>query len=62
MGKVGIRTCHTQNFHITIVIKLVSKWHCFKHYMDDSVEHHYSRVRLEKVKVFGLEMLKDVEK
>jgi hypothetical protein len=39
-----------QNFHITIVIKLVSKLHCLKHYMDDSVEHHCSRARLEKIK------------
>jgi hypothetical protein len=50
MGKVGIRVCHTQNFHITIVIKLVLKWHYLRHYMDDSVEHRYSGVKLERVK------------
>jgi hypothetical protein len=49
-GKVGIRACHMQNFHITIVIKLVSRWHHLRHCMDDSVGHRYSGVRLEKVK------------
>jgi hypothetical protein len=39
-----------QNFHITIVIKLVSKWHHLKHFMDNSVGHCCSRVRLERVK------------
>jgi hypothetical protein len=41
--------CLPYNFHITIVIKLVSKWHCLRHSMDDNVEHHCSRVRLESV-------------
>jgi hypothetical protein len=50
MVKVGIRACQTQNFHITIVIKLVSRWHHLRHGMDDSVGHHYSGVRMEKVK------------
>jgi hypothetical protein len=50
MGKVEIRVCHTQNFHITIVIKLVSKWHHLRHYMDDNGGHHCSGVRLEKVR------------
>jgi hypothetical protein len=39
-----------QNSHTTIVIKLVSKWHRLRHCMGVSVEHRYSRVRLEKVK------------
>jgi hypothetical protein len=39
-----------QNFHITTVIKQVSKWLHLRPSMDDSVEHNYSRVRLEKVK------------
>jgi hypothetical protein len=39
-----------QNFHITIVIKLVSKWHRLRHCMDDSVENHYSGIKLERVK------------
>jgi hypothetical protein len=51
-GRVGIRAYHTQNFHITIVIKLVSNWHRLRHCMDDSVEHHFSRVRLGRVKYF----------
>jgi hypothetical protein len=50
MGRVGIRARLTQNSHITIVIKLVSKWHCLRHCMDDNVEPRYSRVRLERVK------------
>jgi hypothetical protein len=49
-GKVGIRACHMQNSHITIVIKLVSKWHHLRHCMDDNVEHRCSGVRLERVK------------
>jgi hypothetical protein len=39
-----------QNFHITIVIKLVSKWHLLRPYMDDNVGHRCSGVRLEKVR------------
>jgi hypothetical protein len=39
-----------QNFHIIIVIKLVSRWIYLKHCMDDSVERRCSGVRLEKVK------------
>jgi hypothetical protein len=50
MGKVGIRACHMQNFHITIVFKLVSKWRHLRHYMDENVGHHCSGVRLEKVR------------
>jgi hypothetical protein len=61
MGNVGIRTCHTQNFHITIVIKLVSKWHRLKHNMDDSVEHHYSRVKLERVKYLAQMIREDLK-
>jgi hypothetical protein len=48
--EVGIRACRTQSFHITIVTKLVSKWHRLRHCMDDSVEHPCSKVRLERVK------------
>jgi hypothetical protein len=50
MGNVGIRACHTQNFHITIVIKLVSKGYHLGHCMDNSVEHRCSGVRLKRVK------------
>jgi hypothetical protein len=50
MGKVGTRVCHTHNSHTTIVIKLVSRWLCMKHYIDDSAEQHYSGVKLEKAK------------
>jgi hypothetical protein len=50
MGKVRTRAYHMQNFHITIAIKLVSKWHRLRHYMDDSVEHRCSGVRLGRVK------------
>jgi hypothetical protein len=39
-----------QNFHITIVIKHVTKWLHLRHYMDDRVEPCYSGVKLEKVK------------
>jgi hypothetical protein len=50
MVKVGTRACQMQNFNISIVIKLVSRWHHMRHYMNDSVEHRCSGVRLEKVK------------
>jgi hypothetical protein len=39
-----------QNFHIIIVIKLVSKYHHLRHCLDNSVEYRCSRVRLERVK------------
>jgi hypothetical protein len=45
-----MRACHMQNFHITTVTKLVLKWLCLRPYMDASVEHRCSRVRLEKAK------------
>jgi hypothetical protein len=47
-----------QNFLITIAIKPVSKWLHSRHCMDDSVEHRYSRVRLEKVRYLD-QMSKD---
>jgi hypothetical protein len=50
VAQVGIRACHTQNFHMTIVIKLVSKWHHLRYCMDDSVEHRCFGVKLERVK------------
>jgi hypothetical protein len=50
MGRVEIRAYHAQNFHTTIVIKLVSIWLRSRNYMDDSVEHHCSRVKLEKAR------------
>jgi hypothetical protein len=49
-GKSWDKSLPYQNFHITIVIKLVSKWHLLRPYMDDSVEYRCSRVGLEKVK------------
>jgi hypothetical protein len=39
-----------RNFNTTTFIKLVSRWLHSRHGMDDSVEHHYSGVRLEKVR------------
>jgi hypothetical protein len=54
MVKVGIRAYHMHNFHITIVIKLVSRWLYLRHYMDDGVGHHCSGVRLEKIKYLVL--------
>jgi hypothetical protein len=53
-GKVGTRARHTQNCHTTIVIKLVSKWHCLRHCLGDSEEHRCSGVKLEKVKYLVL--------
>jgi hypothetical protein len=50
MERARTRAYHMQNFHITIVIKQVSRWPHSRHYIDDNVGHHYSRVRLEKVK------------
>jgi hypothetical protein len=51
-----------RNFHITTIIKLVSRWLRSRHCMDDSVECHCFGVRLEKTQVFGPEVLKDAEK
>jgi hypothetical protein len=50
MERARTRAYHMQNFHITIAIKQVSRWPHSRHYIDDNVGHHYSRVRLEKVK------------
>jgi hypothetical protein len=49
MEKVGTKVYHTWNSRTTTVIKLVSKWHHLRNCMNDSVERHCSRVRLEKV-------------
>jgi transposase InsO family protein len=50
MERAGTRAYHTQNFHITIAIKPVSRWPHSRHCMDDNVGHRCSRVRLEKVR------------
>jgi hypothetical protein len=49
-GKSWDKTCHTQNSHTTIVIKLVSRWLHTKLYMDGSAEPRCSGVKPEKAK------------
>jgi transposase InsO family protein len=49
-GKSWDKSSHMLNFHITMAIKLVSKWHHLRHCMDDSVEYCYFGVKLERVK------------
>jgi hypothetical protein len=56
MGKVGTRAFHTQNYHITIVIKLVSRW-LRRQYRTPLF---WSQTR--ESQVFGPEVLKDAEK
>jgi hypothetical protein len=62
MVEAGIKVCPMQNFHITTVIKQVSKWHRLKHSTDESVEHRFIGIRPEKCQVFGPEILQEAEK
>jgi hypothetical protein len=52
-GKSWDKSLPHADSQTTIVIKLVLKWHLLRHCMDDSVEHLYSRVRLERVSIWS---------
>jgi hypothetical protein len=49
-GVVGIKVHHTQSLLTTIATKPASRWPLLKPYTGESVGHHYTGIRQERVK------------
>jgi hypothetical protein len=62
MEEVGIRVCHMPSSPTTIVIKRAQRWHRLRCHMDIDVELCSFGMRLVNKKVFGPDVLQEVEK